>query len=128
MIGRCENPNNAKYHRYGARGIRVCARWRNDFMAFYIDMGPRPSPRHSIERLDNDGDYTPENCVWALPRVQSNNRSTNILIEWHGQRLTATEWSRLTGISATTIKNRFRAHWPLDRIFTQPTRITSRHT
>jgi hypothetical protein len=73
MVARCCDKRNPSYPRYGGRGIRVCERWRRDFMSFLSDMGPRPSPVHSIDRLDNDGDYALENCRWATPWQQAHN-------------------------------------------------------
>jgi hypothetical protein len=74
MISRCENKNTRAYKYYGARGISVCAEWRQSFWAFYHDMGPRPSPHLSIDRINNDGNYEPGNCRWATAKVQANNK------------------------------------------------------
>ena len=67
MIARCNNPNHVRYHRYGGRGITVCERWANDFVVFAADVGPKPSPRHSLDRINNDGHYEPSNVRWATP-------------------------------------------------------------
>jgi hypothetical protein len=73
MLTRCRNPRNARYKDYGGRGITVCEAWRS-FEAFLADMGRRPSPAHSLDRRENDGNYEPGNCRWATPEEQANNR------------------------------------------------------
>lgn len=74
MIQRCENPNVENWPRYGGRGIMVCERWRISYAAFLADMGRKPSPDHSIERIENDGDYEPNNCKWATSEEQRLNQ------------------------------------------------------
>lgn len=115
MIARCENPSHRSYADYGGRGIRVCAKWRESFPAFLTDMGKRPGSRYSVERIDNDGNYEPENCRWATDIEQANHRRGNRIIEHDGESLTLAEWSRKLGISYGVIQSRLDRGWPASR-------------
>lgn len=99
---RCTNPNNPRYKNYGARGIKRCERW-DSFENFLNDMGLAPSPHHSIERIDNDADYTPPNCKWATNKDQANNRTTNLKITLDHQTKTLKEWCEEFGLKYNTI-------------------------
>ena len=106
MKRRCNNLNVIGYENYGGRGISVCSRWSDSFEAFFEDMGPRPSKSHSIERLENDGDYEPSNCKWATREEQANNRRDSVKIESDGVVKTQTEWAQEFGMGNSTVKMR----------------------
>lgn len=120
MIQRCTDPNSSIFHRYGARGITVCGRWLNSFEAFLLDMGRRPTPKHTIERDDNDGPYAPENCRWATRKEQANNRRTSRIVEADGRRMTLSQWQDATGIHQLTLLARLRRGWSEERTISTP--------
>lgn len=115
MRSRCLNPRNKRWRRYGGRGITICERW-NSFEAFQADMGPRPSPDHTIEREDNDGPYSPENCRWATRREQSRNRACNRFVEIEGQTYRAIDLARITGRRLDTIMKRVARGLPYEQV------------
>ena len=122
MLGRCRNPDDKSYKDYGGRGIIVCERWLNSFASFEEDMGVRPSPKHSLDRIDVNGPYSPENCRWATRIEQGRNRRDNLFIEFQGVSKTVAEWAEETGISAMTIRERIvKLKWSPERTLTQPT-------
>lgn len=116
---RCENPKNPSYHRYGGRGIKVCERWQT-FENFRDDMGEKPSKDHSIDRMDNDGNYEPDNCRWATRLEQTWNTRRNRYFELNGENLILSEWARRLGTSTDTIDMRLKAGWPLEKALTHP--------
>ncbi|SRR6266511_5038461 len=103
---RCLDPYNPSYPRYGGRGITMCDRWRDSFEAFLADMGPRPTPGHTVERIDNALSYFPDNCRWADRTEQARNTRRNRLITHDGRTMTLAEWSQITGINRRTIAAR----------------------
>lgn len=108
MKARCYYERDKRFARYGGRGIRVCQRWLESFNNFLEDMAPKPSARHSIERIDVDGNYEPGNCVWATRAEQANNKSNNTRIEICGRVQTITQWSQETGVNRTVILRRMQ--------------------
>jgi hypothetical protein len=98
MKDRCYNEKCNRWHTHGARGIGVCGRWINNFANFMGDMGPRPTSKHSLERVNNDGDYGPENCVWATDREQAENRRTTRKFTHLGKTQSLKAWCRDIGI------------------------------
>jgi hypothetical protein len=117
MKDRCYTTTDAVYHRYGGRGITVCNAWIDSFEAFHADMGDPPDDTSTIERRENDGNYTPSNCHWASPLEQANNRRSNVFIEFNGKRQTIAQWSREYGIAPQTIGKRLRKKLPLEKVF-----------
>jgi hypothetical protein len=122
MRTRCENPNHHAYSKYGGRGIKVCERWK-DYPNFLADMGRRPTLDHSLDRIDPDGNYEPNNCRWATSKQQINNRREEFHhhIEWQGERLTLSEAADRVGISNALMRWRIE-NWTVEKAMTQPKR------
>lgn len=110
--------NDHERPRYFGRGIRVCDRWLVSFENFLADMGRKPTPRHTLERVNNDGNYEPGNCRWATPREQARNRTSNRLVSAMGLTLTVAEWAERTGLSRALIRYRLEAGWDLHEALT----------
>lgn len=108
---RCLNQNSQFYKRYGGRGIAICDSWRDSFAAFYEFVGPRPSKSHTLDRINNDGNYEPGNVRWSTMKEQCRNRRSNCLIEVEGQVKTLVEWSEISGVSWGTIISRINRGW-----------------
>ena len=120
MRSRCEWKKHKYYARYGGRGIKVCERWQK-FENFLADMG-QPEPGMRLERLDNDGDYSPDNCVWIDAQAQANNRVSNVTVGYDGRSRTLAEWGRFTGLGRTLEARIQRYGWSIERAITEPAR------
>jgi hypothetical protein len=121
MIDRCHDPKSTYFAHYGGRGIRVCNRWRESFALFQADMGPRPSPIHSLDRIDNDGNYEPGNVRWATPREQGRNKRNNRMLTAFGRTQCLTDWAAERGLRIITLKDRLdKLGWDVERALTAP--------
>lgn len=119
MRTRCNNPSFKSYANYGGRGVKVCDRWQKSFKAFVEDMGPKPDPTYQLDRIDNDGDYTPENCRWVSRSKNLSNTRRNNLVTYQGETKTITQWASIIGISPNTFKWRVK-NWTLKKTMETP--------
>lgn len=120
MKRRCTNPNVRDYCRYGGRGISVCSEWLNSFEAFRdwaISAGYQEDL--SLDRVDVNGNYCPENCRWITMDAQANNKRTSRFITYNGKTLTVAQWSKATGIKKETLYGRLNRGWPAEKILTK---------
>jgi len=106
LKARCLNPSDGSYGDYGGRGITVCDRWASDFEAFYADMGDKPTPLHSIDRIDVNGNYEPGNCRWATPRQQAQNQRSTRYVDLRGEQLSLMEACRRIGAPYKAVHKR----------------------
>lgn len=123
MLTRCYNPNFKHYENYGGRGIKVCDRWLGEdgYRYFLFDMGERPL-NHTLDRIDVNSDYSPENCRWATRLEQGNNRNNNKYLEHNGEVHTSAEWSRINGYPKGTIDARLKRGWDVKSAIETPVR------
>lgn len=120
MKARCFNPKTHSYKSYGGRGITVCKKWVNSFENFYKDIGPRPNSTYQIDRINNNGNYSPKNCRWVTASENSSNRRTSKMITFNGKTLSATEWAKRIGMNRGGITKRLQKGWPLKKALTTP--------
>ncbi len=117
---RCLRPKAPFYSEYGGRGIKVCDRWINSFENFLSDMGSKPSSKHSIDRIDVNGDYCPENCRWLTMYDQQSNRRNNKRITHGGKTMTYAQWDRELGLRQRTVSGRIFLGWTPEMAVTTP--------
>lgn len=122
MRSRCKHPATPGYEHYGGRGIKVCERWDSSFETFLADMGERPGRDYSIDRIDTDGDYCPENCRWATKATQNRNRRNNVLLTFDGETKCLKDWCDQYGITAQSYRYRIRKGWSPRKALTEPKR------
>lgn len=120
MIKRCHNPNATTFSRYGKKGIYVCAHWRESFPLFIHDMGFCPSPKHTIDRIDNNSGYERTNCRWVTPREQCRNRNNNRLLTFGEKTRCIAEWSEEFHIHRDTLRDRIKRGWSVELALTKP--------
>lgn len=119
LKSRCYIKSDTGYKRYGARGIKVCDRWINSFVNFSLDMGKCPSKYHSIDRVDNNGDYSPQNCRWATVSEQANNRRNNRIVEFNGLKMTCAQWERHLLLPHHVVSKRLYYGWSIEEALTR---------
>ena len=120
MHERCDRPESPGFKNYGGRGIKICPEWQDSFEAFYRDLGSKPTPQHSIDRIDNDKGYSKENCRWATRSEQQRNTRTNRLLTINGQTKCLEDWSSFYGIKPSSALGRIERGWPLEKAFSTP--------
>lgn len=121
MKGRCTRPSDPAWKNYGARGITVCDRWLHSIEAFVEDMGPKPSPTHEIDRIDNAKGYEPGNCRWVLSSVNNRNRRSARWVDYQGERRLLIELCEAAGLSTAMVSYRLdKRGWTIDQALTVP--------
>ena len=121
MMDRCYNPKEHNYPNYGGRGIKGCERW-HDVRTFVSDVGMRPSPRHTVDRINVNGDYEPGNFRWVTMHEQNRNKRNNLMLTYNGKTMCLVDWADRVGLNRPTMRRRLKAGWSLDEALTQPSR------
>lgn len=122
MCRRCSPRHTTKYKNWAGRGIIVCDAWRTDFRVFFAALGPRPSPRHTLERYDNNGHYEPGNVYWGTKKEQSRNRRCSTIYEHDGVRQCLAAWAEQAGLGGDTLHWRLTHGWSFAAAITTPRR------
>lgn len=117
MKRRCCNARYCEYHLYGGRGITICKRWQTSFINFLADMGKKPFPEATIDRIDNNGNYEPGNCRWATRMEQGQNTRKVRLLTYNGKTMCLRAWARRLEITHRTLSMRIKRGWPPDKVF-----------
>lgn len=121
MIQRCENPKHKSFGNYGGRGIAVCQAWRDSYKQFFSDVGERPSPKHSIDRINNQGNYEPSNVRWASSQQQTRNSRRNRYITAFGRTQVLEDWASELGLASQSLIWRLDVgKWPIERALSEP--------
>ena len=121
MIDRCQNKSSKVWDRYGGRGIKVCERWRKSFDAFVEDMGV-PEPKMTLERIDNNKGYSPENCRWATMQEQQRNRRDTVWLTFNGKTKCLADWAQTLSVSPQAIGYRLRSGYSVEEALSKPFR------
>lgn len=121
LKNRVSNPESQDYANYGGRGIKFDPRWAS-FDNFYADMGDRPGPGFSIDRIDNEGDYCKSNCRWATSKTQNRNRRDNVLLDFDGRTQCVAAWAEELKLNAKTLYQRLADGWSIEKTLTTPTK------
>lgn len=104
MKSRCNNPNHSRYRYYGGRGIKICDRWNQSFKAFFSDMGKKTNPKHTLDRINNNGNYKPQNCRWATQAQQRRNFSGNRMLTFKGKTQCMADWAKEFNLRQSQLK------------------------
>lgn len=123
MKKRCFYSKHKDFKDYGGRGITVCQRWLDSFEAFLEDMGRKPSPEHSLDRKDVNGNYEPSNCRWATDIEQARNTRATVFIDFRGEKMSLMAACELAGLPWQTVRQRLGLGWPVDRALNQPVQV-----